>query len=271
MSQQAFRKRQSAYIKDLERRLEIRGNEDNEQIARLERDNRALREQLTTACSKLERIQITLRSLSESMLSHISHGSASDVQSPQEILPNLASEKESEDYNAGNGAVVPRRSQPKAASEIAPTATYQRDDEVLRPQSNIDGHQLLPPTLLDPFPTGEDCGTGKNSSLGLTVQDCQTAADLDVSYLLGSFSDVRSLPGIWTHEYQMGLESFQFQSPSADKVIQGLANTNSSFSDHMRMIRCCLKMQWRKATRIVGNIETTQVIFRCLSCCHELT
>lgn len=79
---------------------------------------------------------------------------------------------------------------------------------------------------------------------------------MDMSYMLDSLSDVRGLPGIWTHEYQMGPASFQAQSPSVDKIIQGLSNTNSSFSDHMQMIRSCLKMQWRKATKIRTNVET---------------
>lgn len=93
--------------------------------------------------------------------------------------------------------------------------------------------------------------------------------NLDVSYLLSNLSDVRSLPGIWTHDYQMGPASYRSQSPSAGKIIQGRANTNSSFSDHMMMIRGCLKMQWRKVTQVRTNIETTQVISSSLLHCHK--
>lgn len=251
--------------------MEISGNGDNEQIARLERDNRALREQLTTACSKLERIQITLRSLSESMLSHVSHGSDSDMQAVQETLPNAASERENEDATIGNSTMTPTRSQLEAASETIPSATSQRNQEVSRLQSNIDGEQLLPSIFLDALLTSEDHGTEQDLSLDPSGQCGQTPVDLDVSYLLGSLSDVRSLPGIWTHEYQMGPASFQAQSPSADKIIQGRSNSNSSFSDHMHMIRGCLKMQWRKATQIRTDMETPYVILRSLSRCHELT
>ena len=250
--------------------MEIRGSDENEQIARLERDNRALREQLTTACSKLERIQITLRSLSESLLSHVSHGSESDVQEP---LPNAASDKGIKDTTSttGNSTMRPTQSQPEAARETIPSATYQCGDEVLTLQSDIDGQQLLPFIFPDSLPTGEDFGTEQNSPLGPKVQGRQTPVDLNASYLLGGPSDARGLPGIWTHEYQMGPASFLAKSPSADKIIQGLANTNSSFSDHMQMIRGCLKMQWRKATLIRTNIETTQVILQFISCCHGLT
>lgn len=236
--------------------MEISGNGDNEQIARLEKDNRVLREQLTTACSKLERIQINLRTLSESMLSHVSHGSASEVQEPQGSLPDAASDKDDEDATTGSSTMMPARSQPEATSETIPHATYQSDDRVSRLQSNIDREQFLPSIFLDDLPTAEDLGTEKDSSLSPSVQGRQTPVDLDVSYLLGSLSDVRSLSGIWTHEYQMGPESFQAQSPSAVKIIQGLANSNSSFSDHMQMIKACLKKQWRKATKLRTDIET---------------
>lgn len=83
-----------------------------------------------------------------------------------------------------------------------------------------------------------------------------------MSRFLGSFSEVRSLPGIWTHEYQMGPASFRAHSPSVDKITEGLANTNSSFSDHMQMIKACLKMQWRKATHIRTELDTSQVMLQ---------
>ncbi|KAL2285736.1 hypothetical protein FJTKL_07467 [Diaporthe vaccinii] len=54
----------------------------------------------------------------------------------------------------------------------------------------------------------------------------------------------------------MGPENFWAQSPSAVKIIQGLANSNSSFSDHMQMIKAYLKKQWRKATQLRTGIET---------------
>lgn len=235
--------------------MEINGNGDNEKIARLEMDNRALREQLSTACSKLERIQITLRSLSESMLNHVTHGSASHVQSPEETLPSAASNKEDEDVTAGNNTMMPTRSESETASETITNPIHQCDDEISRLQSNMDGEQLSPSIFFDALPTAENLGTEQNSSLDPSFQGRQTSLGLDVSYL-GSLLDVRSLPGTWTHEYQMGPANFQAQNPSASKIIRGLANSNSSFSDHMQMIRGCLKMQWCKATQIRTDIET---------------
>lgn len=119
----------------------------------------------------------------------------------------------------------------------------------------MDGEQLSPSIFFDALPTAENLGTEQKSSLDPSFQGRQTSLGLDVSYL-GSLLDVRSLPGIWTHEYQMGPANFQAQNPSASKIIRGLANSNSSFSDHMQMIRGCLKMQWCKATQIRTDIET---------------
>lgn len=242
--------------------MEIKGNDDNEQIARLVRDNRALREQLTTACNKLERIQITLRSLSESMLSHVSHGSASDLPTPDETSHKVASDRGDEGPTTGKRTRMLTRRQAMAAGETTPSNTDQCDDEVLGLQSNINEEQLLPSILLDTLPTDGDHGLEQSSlTLHSNIQGRQTPVDLDMSRFLGSFSDVRGLPGIWTHEYQMGPASFRAHSPSVDKITGGLANTNSSFSDHMQMIKACLKVQWRKATHIRTEVDTLQVIF----------
>ena len=231
--------------------MEIRGNDDNEHLANLERDNRALREQLTIACSKLERIQITLRSIQDSMLSHVSHGSASDLRN------SPTSEKEDDDATTCNRTVMPTRSQPETAFETIPSDTYQCDDQIPRPQVNNDVEELFTSILPDDSPTGEHHVVEQNSSfLDSSVQVDQTPADLGMSRLMGNLSDVRGLPGIWTYEYQMGPASFQAQSPSAEKITQGRVNTNSSFSDHMHMIRGCLKTQWRKTTQIRTEIET---------------
>lgn len=194
------------------------------------------------------------------MLSHVSHGSPSDVQAPQEALPNAASDKDSEDATTNNSMIMPTRSRLETTSDTIPGSAYQFGDEVSTLHSNVDGEQLIPSISVDALPTNGDLGIEENSSLDPSVQVRQTSLNMDVSYILDSLADVRGLPGIWTHEYQMGPASFQAQTPSAEKIIQGLANTNSSFSDHMQMIRGCLKMQWRKATQVRTDIETSQVI-----------
>lgn len=197
------------------------------------------------------------------MLSHVSHGSASDLPTPDETSHKAASDRGNEGPTTGKRTRMLTRRQITAAGETTPSNTDQCDDEVLGLQSNIDESQLLPSNLLDAMPTDANHGLEQPSfSLQPNVQGRQTPMDLDMSRFLGSFSEVRGLPGIWTHEYQMGPASFRAQSPSADKINEGLANTNSSFSDHMQMIKACLKMQWRKATHIRTELDTLQVIFQ---------
>lgn len=252
--------------------MEIKGNDDNEQIARLVKDNRALREQLTAACSKLERIQITLRTLSEEMLSHVSHGPVSDLTTPDIAVHKPSPDKGIEGATICNTTMMSTQSQPAAASETTPSDTDQCDGDVSSLKSNINREQLLPSIFLDASRTDEDNGMEQASfSLNPSFEGRQTPVELDMASLLGSFSEVRSLPGVWTHEYQMGPASFQAQCPSAERISQGLANTNSPFSDHMQMIKSCLKMQWRKATQVRTNMETSQVTLQPLSCCNRLT
>lgn len=178
------------------------------------------------------------------------------MQVSKEAFPHAASDKDSEDATTDNSRIMPRPSQPEATGKTIPGAAYEFGGEFSTLHSNIDEEQLIPSISLDALPTNEDLVIEENHSLDPSVQGRQTPLNMDVSYILDSLSDVRGLPGIWTHEYQMGPASFQAQTPSADKIIQGLSNTNSSFSDHMQMIRGCLKMQWRKATQIRTNVET---------------
>lgn len=67
LSQQAFRKRQNAYIQELEKRMEQTGKSDDERIAALEEENRRLRRQLVSFINKLESAHVALQSLSVAM------------------------------------------------------------------------------------------------------------------------------------------------------------------------------------------------------------
>jgi uncharacterized coiled-coil DUF342 family protein len=69
MSQQAFRRRQAAYIQELEHRLRTAGKSDNEKIAELEDENLQLRKRLLECHNKAQSAQASLAVLSESMAS----------------------------------------------------------------------------------------------------------------------------------------------------------------------------------------------------------
>ncbi|KAK0660293.1 hypothetical protein DIS24_g3436 [Lasiodiplodia hormozganensis] len=78
MSQQAFRQRQVARIKDLERRLERAASGENERVAELEEENRRLREQLTVFINKLASAQASLQRLSRLMQDALGESSTTD-------------------------------------------------------------------------------------------------------------------------------------------------------------------------------------------------
>ncbi|KAL6922884.1 hypothetical protein FSST1_000158 [Fusarium sambucinum] len=271
LSQQAFRKRQSAYIKDLERRLEIKGNDENEQIAQLEHENRVLRKQLNTACRKIERIQINLKSLSNSIMSHVSHDSASNLPTPQENLPKDVSDRESDDENTHNNITMAVQNRSSTATDIIPSHIHERNDKIPGLQSIDNDEDLFSSILLDILPNEDDHYIEQSSSLDTRVQDGQAPVSLDLSCLPERLPNIRGLPGIWSHEYQMGPASYRVHSPSQDQVVRGLANTNSSFADHLQMIRSCLNMQWQKMNQGGPNMETMQVNLGLLLDNNELT
>ncbi|KAF4969357.1 hypothetical protein FSARC_3432 [Fusarium sarcochroum] len=263
LSQQAFRKRQTAYIKDLEGRLEIRDNDENGQIAQLERDNRALREQLTKACSKLERIQITLRSLSDTMMSHVSHSSKADLPNPQDLMPrsSLDNYDEGDAIETTKNDMAQLQTSASASASTSPETAEQRE-EPSRPGPNQDVDPFFPPIESDDLAMNDHDANEvvmanlDSFSTAPPISGTQEALSLDTSLLLDRFSHIRTLSGIWSHEYQMGPSAFQGRSPSMDKISRGLAGTNSSFSDHTQMIRSCLVKQWTKANSIQSKTVT---------------
>ncbi|KAJ5296151.1 hypothetical protein PENANT_c021G05309 [Penicillium antarcticum] len=64
VSQQAFRRRQSEYIKQLERKAKAY-KPDNERIIELEEENTSLRESLIQCHTKLESLRTTICTLSD--------------------------------------------------------------------------------------------------------------------------------------------------------------------------------------------------------------
>jgi predicted nuclease with TOPRIM domain len=64
VSQQAFRRRQSEYVKQLERKAKAY-KPDNERIIELEKENTLLRESLTQCHTKLESLRTTICTLSD--------------------------------------------------------------------------------------------------------------------------------------------------------------------------------------------------------------
>ncbi|RSL50864.1 hypothetical protein CEP54_011705 [Fusarium duplospermum] len=163
LSQQAFRKRQSAYIKDLERRLEIWGSDEDGRIARLERDNQALRAQLTAAIGKLERIQMTLKSLSNSMMSQVSHGKDTDLR-PE---PSL------DDGDEGEPTKVAESTAQGQPSTTPSLDTFGHDSNETSIPESTQVDEFLPPMPPDTLPTDDDdTGQGDNNNSIIMIRAC---------------------------------------------------------------------------------------------------
>ncbi|RTE74729.1 hypothetical protein BHE90_010797 [Fusarium euwallaceae] len=256
LSQQAFRKRQSAYIKDLERRLEIRGGDEDGRIARLERDNQALRAQLTAAIGKLERVQMTLRSLSNSMMSQVSHGKETDPR------PEPSLDDDDEPTKVAESAA-----QGQPSTDASP-GHDNNETPILEPRQVDDFLPLVPPDSL-PTDDDDDMGPGDNHNSIVVSSDQEPYTNLDMSLFVEGCSLTRSLPGIWTHHYQMGPANFQARRPSIEKTTLALASTNSSFSDHMQMIRACLVKKWTKLRSTPDGLRLSVTVM--LSLFHSLS
>ncbi|RSM12143.1 hypothetical protein CEP52_002673 [Fusarium oligoseptatum] len=257
LSQQAFRKRQSAYIKDLERRLEIRGGDEDGRIARLERDNQALRAQLTAAIGKLERVQMTLRSLSNSMMSQVSHGKETDPR------PESSLDDDDEPTKVSESAA-----QGQPSTDASP-GHDNNETSILEPRQVDDFLPLVPPDSL-PTDDDDDMGPGDNHNSIVVSSGQEPYADLDMSLFVEGCSPVRSLPGVWAHHYQMGPACFQARRPSTGMTTTlALASTNSSFSDHMQMIRACLVKKWTKLRSTPDGLRLSVTVM--LSLFHSLS
>ncbi|KAH7000483.1 hypothetical protein EDB80DRAFT_649599 [Ilyonectria destructans] len=264
LSQQAFRKRQSMYIKDLERRLEIQGSTDNDHIFRLETDNRLLREQLTAAVNKLDIVQNTLNSLSNAMSQSI-RGDQDRAHSPpsHDTHPDVSSEGEPKCSTTRPAQHRSISSNSATTSTTPPNHSIPEDDIIS--ESQFDFSDLLRPIAISARtdgPTGDIHNQLNNAGLSMpALQLDQTSMDVvpSVEYACAPWisepTDIENstmpyihtafpldtLPGIWSHQYQMGPAAFQ----SRQRVpVNGRLGSNSAFSDHLGMLRRSLKRTW---------------------------
>jgi hypothetical protein len=268
LSQQAFRKRQNAHIKDLERRLQIRGTTDNEQIAQLERDNRALREQLTAAVNKLESVQSTLRSLSDAMNSLVC-----DQGSRKPSLEGELQRPSSPDQKPNcNVTYQPVSTTPNITDALGLVVDHGAD---LQPQMD-DQASLLPTFQLDSESGlfAEDAGVPLAENLwtdverkwiaqpprgsSMSVSSPGDCLGRNISSPFTKLMDLTSLPGVWTHQYQMGPPVFRAHKRTLEESKHAFTNSNSSFSDHMSMIRGCLAKKWQKVSPSQAQLATEQ-------------
>ncbi|OGE55787.1 hypothetical protein PENARI_c004G07955 [Penicillium arizonense] len=211
VSQQAFRRRQSEYVKQLERKAKAY-KPDNERIIELEEENNSLRESLIQCHTKLESLHTTICTLSD--------GIARTLDDPDE------SAKTSPNYN--ELIESPKKLHPHSyTTSKSKIRKAERDISFEGDEPNTLETSVDTDITLDPKTPDFTCS-------GLTHEQ--------------EPSIVAPLPDIWTHECQMGPASYGDCLAANDAISQQLniewAPSNSLFSEHVGALKSILKAKW---------------------------
>ncbi|KAF7585713.1 hypothetical protein BBP40_010250 [Aspergillus hancockii] len=251
LSQQAFRKRQNAYIKELERRLGQSGKTENERIIKLEEENQALRKQIASFIANLEKTQRGLQSLSTSMSNSLEGvGSARDAP-PSDLLSNVPMPSPSSHMEPGMLASG-KSPDPVGIDRLDPAGNVLLDESysaALEAMSS-ESTQVVPLRQHDPQAfrklimdaSSERC---QDQSIGGRFDTLYPSSMSDAAFL-GSPSG--GLPGVWTHEYQMGIPAYKSAIDSTFSLIRGHKTTNSAFADHITWLQYCVR-------KLLPNLE----------------
>ncbi|KAL1619779.1 hypothetical protein SLS54_006375 [Diplodia seriata] len=212
-SQQAFRQRQAAYIKDLERRLERTGVSENEHIAKLEAENQSLRKQLTLFINKLASAQASLQHLSRLM-----RGTLDDTNQtpPTDEHVRDALSSDSTGPPAANALDAdlgehPLDLWPELETALVPTT------------SNSDGKSPEWLNMLHLAADVQDAPEAEHPTLNLNSE----------------------MPGVWSFNYQMGPSAYAHAMSGGSAMVEDMGISNSMFSDHISAIRACTWHKWQ--------------------------
>lgn len=227
MSQQAFRQRQTAYIKDLERRLERAGQSENEQIAKLEAENQRLRKQLTSFINKLASAQASLQHLSRLM------------QSTLDESGNLADDGQS-GVGSGQDSLSPQCEEPQPSATNAPNIeTSEQPSDLWR---EID-------TALVPASSSSTEDQPEWMNMLNLAGDSEGGPEIRTEHIAmpeqTSLSLPSQMPGIWSYSYQMGPPAYSHAMACSPLVETSMKASNSMCSDHITAIRACIWNKWK--------------------------
>ncbi|KAK0610258.1 hypothetical protein DIS24_g12115 [Lasiodiplodia hormozganensis] len=226
MSQQAFRQRQTSYIKDLERRLERAGQSENEQIAKLEAENQRLRKQLTSFINKLASAQASLQHLSRLM------------QSTLDESGNLTDEAQPSDAT-GQDSLSPECGEPQPSAtdalnvetEEQPADLWQEIGTALVPASS--GSNEDQPEWMNMLNLAGDSEGVPEAHTEHACMPEQTSLSLP-----------SQMPGIWSYNYQMGPPAYSHAIACSPLSETSMKASNSMCSDHITAIRACIWNKW---------------------------
>lgn len=244
MSQQAFRQRQVAYIRDLERRLARTGATENERMAELEAENQRLRKQLTVFINKLASAQASLQKLSQIM-----HGTLNESDST-DVAPVRTDRDVGGEINANQEEEMP------PPDSTSPTYTERSMDLVPvlgTDQGNQSGRRCGASSVTQHESPNEMIGTFDCLNDAFQTPDRTQGEHTDVGgdSMLdvpteGQLTLCDEVPGIWSYNYQMGPTAYrraiEYSPPLRDSSIKC---SNSRVSDHINSLRDCTWNQWQ--------------------------
>lgn len=236
VSQQAFRRRQSEYIKQLERKAKDY-KPDNERIIELEKENQSLRESLIHCHTKLESLRTTICSLGDGITRALDDSVSNVSTNPCHscVWVSLMSiQDEAKKSTISNGTPVP--------IEIP-------SPEPPSPNSHpIQNNDIPDIGLESSFDRGLPRISGQSVNLD-TFKPPKTP-DITCSELIHQPEPIilSPLPNIWTYQYQMGPTPYVDALGANEAIAEHLkidwTPSNSPFSEHVSALKGILREKW---------------------------
>lgn len=231
LSQQAFRRRQTAYIKDLERQLEMRGASEHDQIRSLESENRLLRQQLTTAVTKLVNLQAALKSLTTSMTETM--------------------ERQEQANMSCHGDSPKSSSAPDDAQVTTPAplevqqATEQPEPFDVGSSSGFDAELLSDQGCENEVAQWDQEDVGSWLDQPADAWSSEPYVSPHAPSQLEEQVSLRTIPGVWSYQYQMGPATYRRRMEGQSNHSLFFSTSNSSFSDHIQIMFQSILEAWQ--------------------------
>lgn len=239
VSQQAFRRRQSEYIKQLERKAKDH-KPDNERIIELERENQSLRESLIHCHTKLESLRTTICSLGDGITRALDDSVSHVLMSPchPHIWASLTMSQGQTSKSTINNEVA----------EIAAPIEVASPDPPLPNPDPICDNEVSDIGFESPF----DLGLFKRPGQSVKIDNFETPKTPDFTYseLIHQPEPriLSPLPNIWTHQYQMGPTPYVDALGANEAIAEHLkidwTPSNSPFSEHVSALKNILREKW---------------------------
>jgi hypothetical protein len=239
VSQQAFRRRQSEYIKQLEQKAKEH-KPDNERIIELEKENQTLRESLIHCHTKLESLRATICTLGDG-ISQALDGTVSVLLSYMNLpgtpfvtlFQDQTRKPRSKSTTSNESVELIEEPSPDPFSTVS-DITAEKEIPKLGLESSFDDG--LPNTSTE--------------SMKLVTFELPKTPDFSFSELIHQPEPriISPLPNIWTYQYQMGpapyVDALGANEAIAEQLKIDWTPSNSPFSEHVSALKNILREKW---------------------------